>query len=400
MKARIQELRLQNFRAFDNARLTLSDLTFLVGRNGAGKSSILDALELMREALTDSLPNALDRRDGLTGILRTGAPPDQPVGIAVLLHLAVANRTYQVLYGFRLYRVDGQLEVDEALRFPELDPIADGTAEQRARKRQGFLRGPGGFQVDAPVSPALVRQRLLLPMIADATTLWKMTWDALSEIRGYELSPYIMASLLPIGQRTTLDRNGTNVGDVVSHLLERPEDHAWVNRHLAGITDGIESVGVKVESGYRRLQFTQSAGAGARQILGARQVSQGTLRALGILLTLRQSPAPSLLVLDEVEDSIHPLAVDVVIEAIEQSCERFPIVVTTHSPEVLARKPATGERIRVLAWRDGVSRVHRLGQGTLAQLDAVTTVGWLLSTNGLGLSDPHDAWAGELLEWA
>jgi predicted ATPase len=240
---------------------------------------------------------------------------------------------------------------------------------------------------------------LLLPQIAEAQELWKKTWDVLSEMRCYELSPYGMAAPSPIGQRTVLDRNGTNVGDVVSHLLERPEDHAWVNRHLGAVTDGIEAVGVRVDDGYRRLQLTQSTGPGAHQTLSARQVSQGTLRALGVLLSLRQLPAPSLVVLDEIEDSIHPLAVDVLLEAIEQSCERFPIVVTTHSPEVLGRKPAKGERVRVLQWRDGVSQVHRLGKGTLEQLDAVTTVGWLLSTNGLGLSQPQDTWSGDLLEW-
>jgi len=399
MKARIEEIRLQNFRAFENARLSLSDLTFLVGRNGAGKSSLLDAIELMREALTDSLPNALDRRNGLVGIKRKTADADAPVGIAILLHLDLGLRSVRVLYGFRLYMADGELEVDEALRCPDLDPIENGTEEQRARKRWGFLRGPGGFQVDASVAPAQARQRLLLPQVAEAQELWAMTWDALSEMRCYELSPYVMAAPSPIGQRTTLDRNGTNVGDVVSHLAERPEDQAWVNRHLGGVTDGIVAVGVRVDDGYRRLQLIQSAGPEGGQLLSARQVSQGTLRALGVLLALRQLPAPSLVMLDEIEDSIHPLAVDVLLEAIEQSSVRFPIVVTTHSPEVLGRKPATGDRLRVLQWRDGVSRIHRLGKGTLEQLDAVTTVGWLLSTNGLGLSQPQEAWAGDLLEW-
>jgi predicted ATPase len=400
MTARIEEIRIQNFRALENVRLTLSDLTFLVGRNGAGKSSILDAIEFMREALTDSLPNALDRRSSLLGIKRKGADEDAPVGIAVLLRLAVANRSYRALYGFRLYRIEGRLEIDEVLRFPDVDPITDGTEEQRGRKRYGFLRGPAGFQVDAPISPAQVRQRLLLPLIADGTTLWKMTWETLSRIRGYELSPYVMASPSPIGQRTTLDRNGANVGDVVSDLVERPEDHAWVNRHLSGVTDGIEAVGVRPEGGFRVLEFTQSLGVGAHQVLSARQVSQGTLRALGVLLALSQVPAPSLLVIDEIEDSIHPLAVDVLLEAIEQYRERFPIVLTTHSPEVLGREPATGERIRILQWHDGLSRVHRLGVGTLAQLDAVTTVGWLLSTNGLGIAEPSETWSGDLLEWA
>ncbi|MFO0590901.1 MAG: AAA family ATPase [Polyangiaceae bacterium] len=399
MNTRIQEIRLQNFRAFEDARLTLADLTFLVGRNGAGKSSLLDAIELVREALTDSLPNALDRRDGLLGIKRKGAAPEDPVGVAIAMHLQVGARMYRALYGFRLYTVDGRLEIDEVLRFPDHDPIEGGTDEQKSRKRQGFLRGPSGFQVDAPIAPAKVQQRLLFPLIAETNQLWMAVWDALTRMRGYELSPHLMASPAPIRQQGTLDRIGANAGDVVHNLLERPEDHAWVNRHLAGVTDGVQGIGLRTEMGFRVLQFLQAGSGGAIQTLTPRQVSQGTLRALGILLALRQDPEPSLIVLDEIEDSIHPLAVDVVLAAVDEARERFPVIVTTHSPEVLSRPCATGDRIRAVQWREGVSRLHRLGKGTLDLLDPVTTVGWLLSTNGLGLAEPHEAWDGDLLEW-
>ena len=71
----VEELRLRNFRAFENARLELSDLTFLVGRNGAGKSSLLDAMDLLREAVSDSLENALDRRGGLQKVQRAESRP-------------------------------------------------------------------------------------------------------------------------------------------------------------------------------------------------------------------------------------------------------------------------------------------------------------------------------------
>ena len=36
-QVKIKDLRLRNYRAFSDARLVLDDITFLVGRNGAGK---------------------------------------------------------------------------------------------------------------------------------------------------------------------------------------------------------------------------------------------------------------------------------------------------------------------------------------------------------------------------
>ncbi|HSO00848.1 MAG TPA: AAA family ATPase [Candidatus Nanopelagicales bacterium] len=91
------------------------------------------------------------------------------------------------------------------------------------------------------------------------------------------------------------------------------------------------------------LHLTQRAD-GAPNTFHAGQLSQGTLRALGLLLALHQSPEPSLVLIDEVEDSLHPRAMAAILEAIEAQSERFPVVVTTHSPEILAQHQATPDR--------------------------------------------------------
>src|SRR5262249_28057098 len=101
----VDELRLRNFRAFENARLSLSDLTFLVGRNGAGKSSLLDAMDLLREAVSDSLENALDRRGGVQKVRRAtierGRKP--PLGIAIVVRFSFpGGRSIAGVYGFEL----------------------------------------------------------------------------------------------------------------------------------------------------------------------------------------------------------------------------------------------------------------------------------------------------------
>ena len=112
----IRELRLRRFRAFENARLTLDDLTVLVGRNGSGKTTLMEAFDFLQDAVTSSLLTALERRGGLASILhrpssrrrrREGSSDrshstlsDQrhDVEIAIELQLPVTN----VLYGFAL----------------------------------------------------------------------------------------------------------------------------------------------------------------------------------------------------------------------------------------------------------------------------------------------------------
>ena len=99
-RVRISELRLKRFRSFTNSRLCLNDLTILVGQNGSGKTTVLDAFDFIREALTDSLTIAIEKRDGLSGILqkttKTGPPS---FSLAVVMSLGGTK----YLYGFEVW---------------------------------------------------------------------------------------------------------------------------------------------------------------------------------------------------------------------------------------------------------------------------------------------------------
>ena len=122
---------------------------------------------------------------------------------------------------------------------------------------------------------------------------------------------------------------------------------------------------------------------GMPEHLDASEISDGTLRSLGILLALRQTPRPSIVMLDEIEDSLHPLAHGVLLDAIDEASEEFPIVVSTHSPEILNHPTARGERIRVIQWAEGTSRIYHLGDNVRANLEPPLTVGQLLRSNAL-----------------
>ncbi|WP_029553971.1 AAA family ATPase [Verminephrobacter aporrectodeae] len=55
---------LRNYKSIADCDVRLGPLTYLVGANGAGKSNFLDALQLVRDALSISLDNALNTRAG------------------------------------------------------------------------------------------------------------------------------------------------------------------------------------------------------------------------------------------------------------------------------------------------------------------------------------------------
>ncbi|WP_295432659.1 AAA family ATPase [uncultured Thiodictyon sp.] len=371
MTVTVEEIRLRNFRAFENARLRLSDLTFLVGRNGAGKSSLLDAIALLQEAVSDSLENALDRRGGLNSVRRmsAGGDLDAPLGLALAMSILLPGRApVRVVYGFELVSVANA-------PYRIVERLATSAISGGFERTGGDFHAPGN-RLD-PVPPD---GRLMLPLIGRSDSLWNQILDSIRGLRTYALSPAHMAEAREIGERTTLLCNGANAGDVLKALPEA--ECSWLLERLALITEGIVRVEGDALYGRRVLRFRQQQGEAVRT-LEARQVSQGTLAGLGVLLALRQQPIPSVVLIDEIENSLHASALGVLLDAAQASCARMRVVLTTHSPEVLSHSAVTADRVRVVEWRDGTSQVFRLSPETQAAVNTLDTVGELLRSNAL-----------------
>ncbi len=56
----------------------------------------------------------------------------------------------------------------------------------------------------------------------------------------------------------------------------------------------------------------------------------------------------------------------------------------------------TGERVRVVEWRDGASRIFHLGPETRSSISEIDTVGWMLKSNSLWTGPRPDTFEGDL----
>ena len=86
------------------------------------------------------------------------------------------------------------------------------------------------------------------------------------------------------------------------------------------------------------LEFTQEWGEKKRLKFEAFSMSDGTLRALGLLTAVYQSSAPSLIAIEEPEATIHPGALGAILDILRAATQKMQVVVTTHSPELLDAK--------------------------------------------------------------
>jgi len=369
-RAYIEELRLSGFRAFENARLRLDDLTVLVGHNGSGKSTLLDALEFVRDALSDSMENALDRRGGIQALQHRGARSGD-ISIAIKLRLpsgedALPILDWSAIYGFRVGPKRGGLGFavkDECLLVNEIGAPEDWTPARLLTRPSPSLR---------------------LPLLADDEPMFRPLLDILrAGIRAYNLSSAAIRAEPPVSRASTLTRNGDNAGDVLHRLQRNKRDLDWVVRHLSAITPEIAGLKASTAAGRRLIQFIQRRGKGSTSRFNIGDMSDGTLRCLAILLALRQSPTPALTCIEEIEDSVHPAALGVLLDAISASTERGQVLITSHSPEVLSHPAITPERVRIIEWRNGRSQVFHPSPGSHEMSKPPRSVGSLLRSNAL-----------------
>src|SRR5215469_8327891 len=82
----VRSLTLKGFRSVPSGRIDFDNPTFLVGRNGSGKSNIADVFAFLAEAMVHPLQEVIDRRGGISNILhktpRTSSPA---LGVAIEL---------------------------------------------------------------------------------------------------------------------------------------------------------------------------------------------------------------------------------------------------------------------------------------------------------------------------
>ena len=132
------------------------------------------------------------------------------------------------------------------------------------------------------------------------------------------------------------------------------------------------------------LEFAQ-ARVGTKPVkFEAFSMSDGTLRVLGLITAVFQRPAPSLLVIEEPEASMHPGALGSILDVLRLASRSMQVVVTTHSPDILDAKWIEDRHLRILNWQNGSTRIGRVSQAARAALAKhLMGAGELLRSNAL-----------------
>lgn len=226
----------------------------------------------------------------------------------------------------------------------------------------------GKFVKQLPdIRPSIVPDRLALTLLSGIEE-FRPVYNFLTDIRHYSVRPQQLRELQDVdtAEGRVLKSDRSNAASVLRRLQNEDEElYNRICRLLSSVVSGLESVEPKMLGQKEILLFHQKMkGQRYPWSFNALNMSDGTLRILGILLAVYQSKNPHLIAIEEPESTIHPAAADTLMDILIDGSYRSQMVITTHSPDILDNKNLDDNQILVVESIKGNSRITPLNQST------------------------------------
>ena len=369
---------LKNYKSIAACDVRLQPLTFLVGRNGAGKSNFLDALRFLTDALNSSLDHAVRDRGGINDVRRRSRGHPNHFGIRLEFALPEGFTGH---YAFQIKtRSPGGYEVQtEECRIQNKLCL---TSEEYFRVESGTVT-----DTSVEVAPAAATDRLYL-VNASGLPEFRPVYDAFSRMGFYNLNPDKIRDLQDPNPGDALLRDGSNLTSVFKQLS--PTVKQDIEEYLAIIVPSVRGVEIEKFGGKETLAFRQNVvGDKHPWRFLANTMSDGTLRLLGILVALFQGnhgtqKRVSLVGIEEPEIAMYPAMVGALLDEFRYAAHKAQVIITTHSPDLLDEKSLDVESVLVVEAYDGNTAIAPVDDASRSVVhDKLFTVGELLSRDQL-----------------
>lgn len=376
----LNRVALKNYKSIAACDVNLRPLVFLVGPNGAGKSNFLDALRFVADALRTSLDHALRDRGGINEVRRRSHGHPTHFGARLEFSLPDGASGH---YSFRIgARPPGGYEVQTE------ECVVRGPG---ALSHEDYFRvSSGRVAAGNRVVPAASIDRLYL-VNASGLPEFRPVYEAFAHMGFYNLNPDCIRDLQAPDAGEVLARDGSNITSVLAQLeRHRHGLKRRIEEYLAKVVPGVHGVDVKVIGPKETLEFRQQvAGSKDPWRFLAANMSDGTLRALGILVSLFQSGNDRatnvpLVGIEEPEVALHPAATGVLLDSLRDASRTTQVIVTSHSPDLLDDEKLETESILAVSADHGKTQIALPDEaGRSALRDRLYTAGELLRMNQL-----------------
>jgi predicted ATPase len=328
---RLSSIGISGFRRLKDVKLEMRPLMVMIGANGVGKTSLLDAMSLLSASAAGNLNKTLSVLGGINSILTRGVADE----LSLSVEMTVPNLPTPFDYELSIAPQGNGYVISH-------EELSDGYGDQTAPFK--FLTGDHGsirYFAANRLAPPNWEVEVAETALSQVPKLYRQPDDfrrVLSAVSYYhvlDVGPRAPVRL-PQPMKPAISPGG-NGEDLVSFLYSLRETDQ----------DRFESIVDSMRAGFptfESLSFPPvAAGTLAmtwkdrdfRTPLYMSELSEGTLRFLW-LVSLLQSPSPSTItMIDEPEVSLHPQLLSLLVELMQEASRRTQLIVATHSDRLI-----------------------------------------------------------------
>lgn len=315
----ITSLRLQNWKSFKDSTIYIDPLTFLIGTNASGKSNVLDAFLflhlLMKGQTLEDAANAI--RGGSDWIIRQGE---------TWFQLTVTIEQGSLLYDYTIkVEKDGiGLRSDEDIYVSKRDGMKatflgeNRTLDPSTLIHVNIAEGVGDVSFKDIISTVKRSLRGIFILTPDPQEMRKYT--KLS--RELKMNAGNIAGVLAALDTESKEKIEEQLTSYVRPLPERD-----IQRVTA----------VKVGLSQSDAMLYCYEDWNPDKPIDARGMSDGTLRFIAIIAAMLTLPSHSLLIIEEVDNGLHPSRSNELIKVLKEisSQREIDVLCTTHNPVLI-----------------------------------------------------------------
>ena len=384
----IEEIRLRNWKSYKDSKLYIEPLTFIIGYNASGKSNVFDALHFLSEL---SKGRAIDEvgsdiRGGKDWII---SREEESCGIDVKIH----NDGTDFFYTIEFAKKEEKLVITQ-------ERLSENSKDLLLTEESKVL--PNEMLLSMTSYTAKQGRRRQLQVLRDKSALFQLAsaglrkevTDGISIVLNSLKNIFVLNPIAPLMRNYTplqkeLKENASNIAGVIAAIEE--SDKNKLQERIAEFVRPLperdivrvwtETVGLFGKDAM--LYCEENWIDGKTQKLDARGMSDGTLRFIAIVTALLTLPEKTLLLIEEVDNGLHPSRAKELIKALEEiGKERnIDVLCTTHNPYLIDSLGT--DMIPCITY---VKRNEHTGSSELKTLDENENLVNMMASGSIGLS--------------
>ena len=397
----IKKIRLMNWKSFEDATLNIDPVTLLIGANASGKSNALDAFLFLNRVssgagLFQSITGDLKMtplRGGRDWVCRK---PFDNFTLEVLLGSPQENQDYRYQLTVHVNATKAEVVEESLTRLTYVkkngqsreDDLFHARNEGNSPSISVYYRtGDKGRsrRLDLNPSFSVLTQIESTKIRKDILEGAKLVQNDFMHIFVFDPIPSHMRAYTSLSD--TFSPDGSNIAGVLAGLEEgrRNEVEIELSRYLKKIPErDIQRVWAETVNRFQTdamLYCEEGWEGNPAHVVDARGMSDGTLRFLAIVTALLTRDPGSLLVIEEVDNGLHPSRAGILIEMLNQLGRerRVDVVLTTHNPALLDAAGVSMIPFITVAHRNG-----KTGASQLTLLEDVYQLPKLMSSGSIG----------------